>query len=430
MVSLFVIILLVILSQVINLSYVEQDTILDAHELYFYSEMVQSWGAPPDTLKMLEDMKNLHLMGCVFSIEKDSTIFWRYPKTFIPSKYISYSDSEYLDTLWNVYNPYYVSSGNMGDLLATYVDYKDYRFIFTIDYEEPSDFLIRFVPASLLTVFFGTLLFLFINKYLRPINLMRSRVLALEKGDLNSKIDIITEDELGSLSATINTMIENIKSLLNQKQQLLSDVSHELMSPLTRMQLLVELLPEHKNKIRLKNEILNLRNMILNLLLSDKLDVPYTNLQLEKVNFSLFLDRVIAKFPDPSSRIKVVGSLPDVIINIDEVKIGLALRNLIENAFKYGDNSQRVEISGVLDRDILSVAIHNYGKEIPVDQIELITKPFYRMKGGTSENITGFGLGLSITKKIVEAHGAILHIKSSSDDGTTVMIKLPSSMVS
>ena len=170
--------------------------------------------------------------------------------------------------------------------------------------------------------------------------------------------------------------------------------------------------------------------MILNLLLSDKLDVPYTNLALQKVDFTLFLDKVIAKIPDPSSRIKVVGGLPGVIINIDDVKIGLALRNLIENAFKYGDNSRHIEISGALDGDALSITIHNHGKEIPIDQIELITKPFYRMKDGKSENITGFGLGLSITKKIVEAHGGKLQIKSSTDTGTTVAIKLPSHIVS
>ena len=84
-------------------------------------------------------------------------------------------------------------------------------------------------------------------------------------------------------------MIQNIKSLLNQKQQLLSEVSHELMSPLTRMQLLVELTPDHKNKYKIKNEIVGLRNIISNLLLSDKLDIPYSNLNLRKNKlFSLF----------------------------------------------------------------------------------------------------------------------------------------------
>ena len=143
---------------------------------------------------------------------------------------------------------------------------------------------------------------LFIKNYLQPIRLIRNRIINLEKGDLDSKIKVITNDELGSLTSTINKMIDNIKSLLTQKQQLLSEVSHELMSPLTRMQLLIELLPDHKNKLKLKSEIVGLRNMISNLLLSDKLDAPYSNLNKSNINFSHFLDKIIVKYFDPESR--------------------------------------------------------------------------------------------------------------------------------
>ena len=93
MISLFVIFLIFTVSQVLRFSYSEQDTIFDAHEFYYYSEMVQSWGTPPDETKMLEDIKNLQLMACVFSGKEDSSMIWQYPDDFIPGKYFSYSDS-------------------------------------------------------------------------------------------------------------------------------------------------------------------------------------------------------------------------------------------------------------------------------------------------------------------------------------------------
>ena len=81
----------------------------------------------------------------------------------------------------------------------------------------------------------------------------------------------------------MNKMIQDIKSLLGQKQQLLLDVSHELRSPLARMRLLIEMIPEHKNQKKLIGEIVFLEGMISNLLLSDKLSIPYSNLEYKKI---------------------------------------------------------------------------------------------------------------------------------------------------
>ena len=88
----------------------------------------------------------------------------------------------------------------------------------------------------------------FIQRYLRPVQLIKERVFALEDGDLESEIQILgNDDELASLSRAVNEMIKDIRYLLNQKQQLLLDVSHEFRTPLARMQLLIEMLPKHKN---------------------------------------------------------------------------------------------------------------------------------------------------------------------------------------
>ena len=424
MVSIFAAVLIIIIGLIVQLSYSEQDTILDAHEYYYYSQMVQSWGSPPDTNKVLLDIKNLHLNACIFIItENDSLLYWKYPNNFIPSDYISYSDSEYLGDFYNVEIPLYVSFGDMDNDITTYAENKNFRYFLSIDQVEPSVFQIKFIPASLLTLVFCSILFLFIKNYLHPIRLIRLRILALEKGDLDSNIDVITNDELGSLTSTINKMIKNIKSLLTQKQQLLSEVSHELMSPLTRMQLLVELIPEHKNKRRLKNEIIGLRNIISNLLLSDKLDAPYSNLNISSINFGHFLDKIIAKYPDPNSRIIVKESFPNVNLNIDSLKADIAIKNIIDNAFKYSKKNSYITISSKVSNSFLLVSVHNFGEPIPKEHLDKIKAPFYRINKDSP--VKGFGLGLAITNKIISAHNGKLTIKSSLKDGTQFTLLFP-----
>tara|TARA_B100000212_G_scaffold331918_1_gene299605 strand:- start:1606 stop:2355 length:750 start_codon:yes stop_codon:yes gene_type:complete len=245
----------------------------------------------------------------------------------------------------------------------------------------------------------------------------------LEKGNLDSKIDVIRNDELGYLTRIINKMIQNIKSLLNQKQQLLSEVSHELMSPLTRMQLLVELTPDHKNKYKIKNEIVGLRNIISNLLLSDKLDIPYSNLNLEKTNFSHFLDKIIAKYPDSSNRIVVKNSFPKINLNIDALKINIAIKNIIDNAFKYSSKNSDVIIFSYIKQKHVIVSINNQGNIISAKDIEKIKDPFVRVNKDSS--IQGFGLGLAIANKIVLAHNGKLEIVSNTNDGTTFSFYFP-----
>ena len=424
LVSFFAAVLIIIIGLVVQLSYSEQDTILDAHEFYYYSQMVQSWGAPPDTNKVLFDLKNLQLQGAIFSIENnDSSIYWKYPSSFISSDYFSYSDSEILGEFYNVKIPLYVSFGDMNNIVTTYVENENFRYFLALNRIEPSAFQIKFIPASLITILFCAILFLFIKNYLQPIRLIRLRVMELEKGNLDSKIDVIRNDELGYLTRIINKMIRNIKSLLNQKQQLLSEVSHELMSPLTRMQLLVELTPDHKNKYKIKNEIVGLRNIISNLLLSDKLDIPYSNLNLEKTNFSHFLDKIIAKYPDSSNRIVVKNSFPKINLNIDALKINIAIKNIIDNAFKYSSKNSDVIIFSYVKQKHVIVSINNQGNIISAKDIEKIKNPFVRVNKDSS--IQGFGLGLAIANKIVLAHNGKLEIVSNINAGTTFSFYFP-----
>lgn len=233
-----------------------QDTILDAHEYYLYSNLVESWGFPPDTIKVKETLDNLKLFGCIY---KNDQKIWASPRWFSKEGYESFSDSDTLGILYDIDIPVYVSFGEIytknQDYTVTYANFGEYEYLMALEYYLPSEVTTKFIPGSIMTIIAVFLLFIVIRNYLQPIQLMKNRILLLQKGDLDSSIPIIGEDELADLSNEINNMIQEIKELLNRKQLLLSEVSHELLSPLARIRLLTEMLPEHKNKDRLADEI-------------------------------------------------------------------------------------------------------------------------------------------------------------------------------
>ena len=413
-----------------NYSFTTQDSILDSHEAYYYSKMVQGWGTPPDTNLIKEDIENLHLDCIVFRIEDDYSeedgygpIYWSYPYDLNPEVFYTWSIPEDFEQ-HGVFIPLQVDMGTMGDRPSTAVATDDFVFYFSVNYKEPSD-LPNFILASLLTILSMVGLNFFIQRYLYPVQLMKQRVFALEDGDLESEIPIIGDDELASLSRAVNKMIKDIRYLLNQKQELLLDVSHELRTPLARMQLLLEMLPEHKNIGKLKNEVTLLEGMISNMLLSDRLSTPYQELDISQIKLSRIMDKVIEMFPNHSEIVEVKGKIPSIKLHVDELKITLAIRNLIDNAQKYASSKDKIQVYFSIEDDDLKINIKDFGTGISEQNIEKLTTPFYRIINEGENKRPGFGLGLTICKKIIEAHRGTLLISSQIGKGSTFTLILP-----
>ena len=264
---------------------------------------------------------------------------------------------------------------------------------------------------------------LFIRRFLQPIQWMKKRIRGLRRGDMKSQISVRGNDELAELSMSINKMIGDIKSLLSQKQQLLLDVSHELRSPLARIRLLTEMLPEHKNKGKLVDEVVFLEGMISNLLYSDKLSLPYTNMRVESIKTSNFIAKVMDLINVDLKKFNINNSIPSTFVDMDETKMIIAARNLIDNALKYGDQSRIINITLLQKKQLCCLEVSNYGSTIEGDEISDIFLPFFRSKDNKN-TVSGFGLGLTICKKIVAAHSGQLLM--ASDDGvTTFSIEIP-----
>ena len=429
LVAVFTAVLISVLYYQFQYSFTTQDSILDAHESYYYSEMVSNWGEIPDTNLVLNEIKNLHIWCGIYKrgvtqygIAYPEVKYWsNLPIDIDVSQLETWTSSDDYIEMYNIKIPLDVFFGVINERPTTVVDNGKYLFYLVIDYIAPSEFN-NLLFVIILSLVFMLGLYFFISIYLKPVQLMKDRIKSLEEGDLKSKIDIIGKDELADLSISINKLIKDIDVLLENKHQLLLEVSHELRSPLARMQLLVAMLPEHKNNFKLKEEINFLEGMISNLLLSDRLSLPYSKLDIKNYKTDEVVSKVIEMFPENYKNINVINKIPDFIIDIDETKFTLALRNLIDNAFKYSPKNSLVDFS-ILKNDNIEFHIQDYGIGINNKIIDKLTEPFFQANQTVSTK--GFGLGLTICKKIIESHNGKLEIISTYKKGSCFILHLP-----
>ena len=428
MIVVFTISLTTVLFYQFHYSFSTQDNIIDAHENYYYSRMVNSWSNPPDTTLILEEITNLKMWCGIF--ERDTTEngiafpgkpYWsNLPSQIRANNFISWTISTDFENIYNMSIPLEVFFGEINTMPVTVVDNGDYLFYLVIDYLPPSDWY-NVLFAIILSIIFILGIYFFIKRYLKPVQLMKNRIESLEQGDLKSKINIIGEDELAELSKSMNKMIKEINLLLENKHQLLLEVSHELRSPLARMQFLIEMLPEHKNTIKLREEVNFLEKMIDNLLLSDRLSMPYSKLDLQNIKVSEIIKKILNLFPKINEKVIINNLIPDEVILVDKTKFMIAIRNLLDNALKYGEG--KTIYLNIEKNDVIEFHVKDLGSGISDENINKITKPFFRGDDGNS--IKGFGLGLTICKKIIESHKGRLSIQSKVGQGSIFTLHLP-----
>ena len=421
LVMVFSISLIALIFFVVDYYYTDQDTILDAHEMYFYSQLISSWDFPSDSLKIKQDIINLQYNISIYSGDKN--MIWSFPSEVDTTGYTKFVDSDILSSIHNIKIPSYVSFGqnDSGENLTSVKKGGLYYFL-TIPQEYRAEEL-NYIPPLLLLLFFMFGLNYFIQYNLKPIKLRKKRILSLREGNLTDKIAIISNDELSDLSKAMNKMVEDIKSLLGQKQQLLLDVSHELRSPLARMLLLIEMIPEHKNQKRLIGEIVFLEGMISNLLLSDKLSVPYSNLEYQQIRVDHLIIKTLDVINLGEHIVDINNLIPKEYVLVDETKMIIAIRNIVENALKYSDPLETITLDINKDKNNTIISIKSIGQEIIADEKDNLFKPFFRSKI-QKNHASGFGLGLTICKKIIDAHGGVLELKTNGKK-TTFNIKIP-----
>ena len=243
--------------------------------------------------------------------------------------------------------------------------------------------------------------------------------------------------EFYNLSSSFNKIINRYKELENTRQEFVSNVSHELKTPITSMKILadsllmqpdvpVELYEEFMNDI--VHEIDRENQIITDLLTLVKMDKTQADLNITSVKINDLLEVLLKRISPIAEKrgIKIrLETMREVVAEVDEVKLSLACNNLIENAVKYNHDDGKVDVSLNADHKFFYIRVKDTGCGIPEDCQEQIFERFYRVDKSRSKQTGGTGLGLAIVKHIAVMHKAELKIESELGKGTEIKIVFP-----
>ncbi len=256
-------------------------------------------------------------------------------------------------------------------------------------------------------------------------------------GQLEAKLDVRGFKEFKQLTERYNSTISRLKVIDSTRQEFVSNVSHELKTPITSMKVLADSLIQNEDAdldmykefmSDIVDEIDRESKIINDLLTLVKMDKKSAEMNLEEVSINDLLE-VILKRVTPIARSRGIEityeSYRDVTATVDEVKLSLALTNIIENAVKYNVDNGWVKVTLNADHKNFYVKVADSGVGIPDDCKEQVFERFYRVDKARSRDTGGTGLGLAITKSVILMHKGTIKLYSESGEGTTFTIKVP-----
>lgn len=288
--------------------------------------------------------------------------------------------------------------------------------------------LIR-IGAILLTaglVCYGLVLYL-----VSPILKLRDATKQLAGGNLQTRLGSKRRDELGKLSRDFDAMAERIEALISSQSRLTRDISHELRSPLARMNVALELARSKASAdtapllSRIETESQRLNEMISNILTLSKLESQSEVVEKDDLNLTRIFEGTVADaaFEAEGKGKSVVMLKADAArIRGNERLVNSAIENVMRNAVRY--TPDKVDVSLEVREGKAFIKVRDYGEGIPEEDIGEIFRPFYRVSQARDRKSGGIGLGLSITEQAVNAHGGSVSAWNL-EDGFVVEIKLP-----
>lgn len=247
--------------------------------------------------------------------------------------------------------------------------------------------------------------------------------------------------EAGSVVDNMNGIFAKSQLLEESRQEFVSNVSHELKTPITSMKVLsesilmqdnvpVEMYREFMNDIVL--EIDREAQIISDLLTLVKTDKGSDSLNIERVDINELMEVILKRLTPLAEKRSIeitFESFREVEADIDKVKFTLAISNLIENGIKYNVDGGWIRVSLNADHKNLYIKVADSGVGIPEDCVEHIFERFYRVDKARSRDTGGTGLGLAISKNIIVMHKGIINVYSESGKGTTFTVRVPMNYV-
>ena len=371
-----------------------------------------------------------------YIIVKDNYIFDE-GKTIITEDVInafkgkSHSHINYKSSSAVITTPIIDDTGKISGVIK--VSLSGYATIQTINYMKRISIA---VMIALLLVFSGILVFV-IYKLTSPAKDMKEAILSLSDGDKNARIKKQTIKEYKDIGDAVNVLLDRLESIDGSRDEFVSNVSHELKTPMTSMKVLADSLLATENapiemykefmqdiaeEIDRENEIIgDLLNLV-------RTDGERAVLNIETVDVNELMEVVLKRLKPIAlkNNIEIIfESMRPVTASIDRVKFIIVLTNIIENAIKYNHPEGWVKITLNADHKFFYVDVSDSGIGIPEECKDHVFERFYRVDKARSRETGGTGLGLAITKNIVLLHMGTIKFYSKENEGTTFNIRIP-----
>lgn len=269
------------------------------------------------------------------------------------------------------------------------------------------------------------LIYIAVRWQLKSLGLLRDSVMRISAGELDFEIDSKRSDELGTLIRSFNAMRRRIMEMINSRDQLLLDVSHEFRSPLTRMKVSLEMMEESEERSNLIADINELEGMVTELLEGARLHSPHGYLELRETDLCRLMGEICREFKGKGPGVRCDSKIPRLVLTVDPARIRILFKNIIANAVKYSNaDGDPVTVTVEDTGEEAVIQIRDYGFGIPERELPFIFEPFYRVDKSRSKGTGGYGLGMHLSKRIIDAHGGEISIDSQPGEGTTVVVRL------
>jgi two-component system OmpR family sensor kinase len=272
----------------------------------------------------------------------------------------------------------------------------------------------------------------------RPLHHMSRAARAFGAGDLTARSRLARQDELGELSGTFDEMAERITQLLGAQRELLASISHELRTPLSRIRVALDLAAEgdaasaHQSLRDIAEDLGELEELVNDVLAMARLEAgggpkAIPPLRKEEVSARAIADRALARFAShhPGRPLELHLSDEPLVVPGDPNLLRRVLENVLDNAHKYSAPDAPIEVTLQSDGADAIFTVTDRGQGIATDDLPFLFEPFFRADRSRTRGTGGVGLGLALSKRIVDAHGGRIEIESELDEGTTVTFRIP-----
>ena len=266
-----------------------------------------------------------------------------------------------------------------------------------------------------------------------PIEKVYLMAKTIGKGKYKEKINYNSNiKEVKNLVEEINKLAIKLNGQEVLRKRITTDIAHELRTPITSIQGHVDAMidgiwdPTEERLISIREEVTRLRDLVGQLRLLAKYDNEQNELNKSKVNLKELIQNIVYNYESDAleKNIDITYDLVDIYADIDKNKFSQVIVNLISNAIKYTDEYGNINIKIYEDKNNIYIAVRDNGIGIPVEDIDYIFERFYRVDKSRNKDTGGVGVGLTISKSIINLHGGDIIVNSKINEGTEFIIKL------